>query len=253
MLMGALEAVLHNQNRQQADLFLYEFGKTYHAIPNAGYQEQQHLSILISGFRNNENWLQTKRDKVSFYALKSTVENLFSKLGIDLNSGSFKAEYPDSLKPWAYSVQYKRGRDVILTMGRVHPELVFEMDIKNPVFFADINWDLILQILKKQKVQYRQLAKFPAVRRDLALIVDRNLNFEQILTIARKQGKNLLKDINLFDVYENIEQLGTDKKSFAVSYLFQDENKTLKDQEVEDIMNRMMTSYEKELGALIRK
>lgn len=253
MLLGALEAILHNQNRQLNDLFLYEFGKTYHALPDAKYQEQQHLSILVSGYRNNENWLNPKRDKVSFYTLKSAVENLLSKLGIDLNSGSYKAEYPDSEKPWAYSLQYKRGRDIILTMGRVHPELVFEMDIKNPVFFADINWDLILQILKKQKVQYRQLAKFPAVRRDLALIVDKKLNFEQIVTIARKQGKNLLKDINLFDVYEHNEQLGADKKSYAVSYTFQDESKTLKDQEVEDIMNRMMASYEKELGALIRK
>ena len=253
MLMGMLETVLHNQNRQQSDLFLYEFGKTYRVIPDDRHNEQQQLSILVSGFRNSENWLNSKREKVSFYTLKSAVENLFSKLGIDLNAGSFKAEYPESEKPWAYSVQFKRGRDIIVTMGRIHPEMVFEMDIKNPVFFADINWDLILQILKKQKVQYRQLAKFPSVRRDLALIVDKKLNFEQIVTIARKQGKNLLKDINLFDVYEHSEHLGADKKSYAVSYTFQDESKTLKDQEVEDIMNRMMASYEKELGAFIRK
>jgi phenylalanyl-tRNA synthetase beta chain len=221
MLMGMLETVLHNQNRQQSDLFLYEFGKTYRVIPDDRHNEQQQLSILVSGFRNSENWLNSKREKVSFYTLKSAVENLFSKLGIDLNAGSFKAEYPESEKPWAYSVQFKRGRDIIVTMGRIHPEMVFEMDIKNPVFFADINWDLILQILKKQKVQYRQLAKFPSVRRDLALIVDKKLNFEQIVTIARKQGKNLLKDINLFDVYEHSEHLGADKKSYAVSYTFQ--------------------------------
>ena len=253
MLMGGLEAVLHNQNRQISDLFLYEFGKTYHTVSDGKNLEQQHLAIFVSGYRNAENWLNSKREKVSFYTLKSIVENLLSKLGIDLNSTNFKAEYPESQKPWAYSVQYKRGRDTLLSMGRVHPEIIFEMDIKNPVFFADINWDLVLQILKKQKVQYRQLAKFPSVRRDLALIVDKKLNFEQIVTIARKQGKNLLKDINLFDVYENSEHLGADKKSYAVSYTFQDESKTLKDQEVEDIMNRMMTNYEKELGAYIRK
>jgi phenylalanyl-tRNA synthetase beta chain len=253
MLMGGLEAVLHNQNRQISDLFLYEFGKTYHTVSDGKNLEQQHLAIFVSGYRNAENWLNSKREKVSFYTLKSIVENLLSKLGIDLNSTNFKAEYPESQKPWAYSVQYKRGRDTLLSMGRVHPEIIFEMDIKNPVFFADINWDLVLQILKKQKIQYRQLAKFPSVRRDLALIVDKKLNFEQIVTIARKQGKNLLKDINLFDVYENSEHLGADKKSYAVSYTFQDESKTLKDQEVEDIMNRMMTNYEKELGAYIRK
>jgi phenylalanyl-tRNA synthetase beta chain len=253
MLMGGLEAVLHNQNRQISDLFLYEFGKTYHTVSDGKNLEQQHLAIFVSGYRNAENWLNSKREKVSFYTLKSIVENLLSKLGIDLNSTNFKAEYPESQKPWAYSVQYKRGRDTLLSMGRVHPEIIFEMDIKNPVFFADINWDLVLQILKKQKVQYRQLAKFPSVRRDLALIVDKKLNFEQIVTIARKQGKNLLKDINLFDVYENSEHLGADKKSYAVSYTFQDESKTLKDQEVEDIMNKMMTNYEKELGAYIRK
>jgi phenylalanyl-tRNA synthetase beta chain len=253
MLMGGLEAVLHNQNRQVSDLFLFEFGKTYHALPDAKYQEQQHLAIFISGYRSAENWINSKRDKVSFYTLKSFVENLLSKLGIDLNSTNFKAEYPENQHPWAYSIQYKRGRDILLTIGRVHPEIVFEMDIKNPVFFADINWDLVLQILKKQKVQYRQLAKFPSVRRDLALIVDKNLNFEQLVAIARKQGKNLLKDINLFDVYENEAHLGADKKSYAVSFIFLDENKTLKDQEVDDIMNRMMNSYEKELNALIRK
>jgi phenylalanyl-tRNA synthetase beta chain len=215
--------------------------------------EQQHLTIFVSGFRNAENWLNSKREKVSFYTLKSSVQQLMSKLGIDLNAANLKAEYSDNQKPWAYSVQYKRGRDTVVSMGRVHPEIVFEMDIKNPVFYADINWDLVLQMLKKQKVQYSQLPKFPSMRRDLALVVDKNLNFEQIVTIARKQGKNLLKDINLFDVYENAEHLGTDKKSYAVSFIFLDENKTLKDQEVDDIMNRMMNSYEKELNALIRK
>ena len=253
MLLGGLETILHNQNRQVSDLFLFEFGKTYHALPESKYLEQQHLTIFVSGFRNAENWLNSKREKVSFYTLKSSVQQIMSKLGIDLNAANLKAEYSDNQKPWAYSVQYKRGRDTVVSMGRVHPEIVFEMDIKNPVFYADINWDLVLQMLKKQKVQYSQLPKFPSMRRDLALVVDKNLNFEQIVTIARKQGKNLLKDINLFDVYENAEHLGTDKKSYAVSFIFLDENKTLKDQEVDDIMNRMMNSYEKELNALIRK
>jgi phenylalanyl-tRNA synthetase beta chain len=253
MLMGGLEAILHNQNRQVSDISLFEFGKTYHATAEDKYTEQQHLVLFLSGQRHPESWLNPQKAKVSYYTLKAFVENLMKKLGIDLQGGSFKQEFIENRDGWAYASELKRGRDVLLTMGRVHPEIVFEMDIKNHVFYADINWDLVLQILRKQKVQYKPLPKYPSMRRDLALVVDKELRFEQILTIARKQGKSLLKDINLFDVYEHSEHLGEGKKSYAVSFLFLDESKTLKDQEVDDIMAKLMNLYEKELSALIRK
>lgn len=253
MLRGGLEAILHNQNRQVSDIALFEFGKTYHAEPEGKYREEQHLALFISGQTKPENWLNGKKDKVSFYTLKATVENLLGKMGVELSKGSFKASYIENQNNWAYAMQYRRGPDILLTLGRVHPEIIFESDIKNPVFFADINWDLLLHILRKQKVQYRQLPKYPAMRRDLALIVNKKLQFEQIMTIARKLGKNLLKDINLFDVYEHNEHVGEGKKSYAVSFTFQDENKTLKDKEVDDIMTKLMDNYEKELGAFIRK
>jgi phenylalanyl-tRNA synthetase beta chain len=253
MLLGGLEAILHNQNRQNSDISLFEFGKTYHAAAEGKYNEQQHLAIYMSGQRYPESWLNPQKAKVSYYSLKAFVENLMGKLGIDLQGSNFKQEFIENQGGWAYATELKRGRDLLLSMGRVHPELVFEMDLKNPVFYADINWDMVLQILKKQKVQYQPLPKYPSMRRDLALVIDKGLRFEQILNIARKQGKNLLKDINLFDVYEHSEHLGEGKKSYAFSFVFLDEHKTLKDQEVDDIMAKLMNIYEKELGALIRK
>ena len=253
MLPGTLEAIVHNQNRQIGDMAFFEFGKTYLKQENGNYSENQHLTLSLSGQRFTESWLNKQNSKVSFYTLKSFVENILSKLGIRLQSTAFKQNIIEQSEGWAYAVQFRRGKEILLSLGRVHPAILFEMDIKNPVFFADINWDLILQILRKQKTQYKPIPKYPAMRRDLALVVDKELRFEQILTIASKQGKNLLRDINLFDVYEHAEQLGPDKKSYAVSFTFLDETKTLKDQDVDDIMSNLMKSYEKELGALIRR
>jgi phenylalanyl-tRNA synthetase beta chain len=253
MLPGALEAILHNQNRQIADVALFEFGKTYSKEENGNFTENQHLTFALAGQRYSESWLNKQNAKASFYTLKSHVEKLFAKLGIVLQSTAFKQNFIEQAEGWAYALQFKRGRDMLLTLGRVHPVLLFEMDIKNPVYFADINWDLVLQILRKQKTQYKPVPKYPTMRRDLALVVNKELRFEQILNIAQKQGKNLLRDVNLFDVYEHAEQLGVDKKSYAVSFTFLDETKTLKDQEVDDIMSNLMKIYEKELGALIRR
>jgi phenylalanyl-tRNA synthetase beta chain len=135
----------------------------------------------------------------------------------------------------------------------VHPKTLFDLDIKSQVFHADINWDLLLQIVKKHKIQYKPLAKFPSMRRDLALIINEGIQFHQVLNIAQKNGKSILKDVNLFDVYSNKEHLGEGKKSYAVSFIFQDENKTLVDKDVDNIMENLIQVYEKELGAFIRK
>lgn len=254
MLLGGLEAILHNQNRQISDLYLYEFGKTYRR-KGEKYVENQGLSILVSGQRLPESWLNPSKAKAGFYTLKSYVELIFAKLGIDLQNPKIQSKVIENEKPWAYamSIHDKSINKDLVTMGRVHPELAYELDIKNSVFYAEINWDAVLSLLGKQKMQYLPLPKFPSMRRDLALVVDKTVSFEQILNIARRQGKKLLKDTNLFDVYENEEQLGKGKKSYAVSFLFLDEQKTLKDTDIDGIMEKLMQNYEKELHALIRK
>ena len=254
MLLGGLEAVLHNQNRQTSDLFLYEFGKTYRS-KGEKYIENQFLSLIVSGQRLPESWLNPTKAKAGFYTLKAYVETVFAKLGIDLQNPRIQSTVIEGEKPWAYAISLydKSINKELLTMGRVHPELTYELDIKNSVFYAEINWDAVLMLMGRQKIQYQPLPKFPTMRRDLALVVDKTVSFEQILNIARRQGKKLLKDTNLFDVYENEEHLGEGKKSYAVSFLFLDENKTLKDSDVDSVMDKLMQNYEKELNALIRK
>ena len=253
MLMSGLEVILHNQNRQIADLSIFEFGKTYTQDSESKFNEKQQLSIFIAGQRNPESWLNQQKSKVSFYTLKAYVENIFEKLGVDLKGSSFKNQFIENQGNWAYAVEVKRGRDTLATFGMIHPKILFDMDIKSQVFHANVNWDLLLQIVKKHKIQYKPLAKFPSMRRDLALIIKEETQFHQVLNLAQKNGKSILKDVNLFDVYSNKEHLGEGKKSYAVSFIFQDENKTLVDKEVDNIMENLIQVYEKELGAFIRK
>lgn len=253
MLFGGLEVILHNQNYQVADAQLFEFGKTYHPKGEA-YKEVQHLSLFLCGQHQGASWLNVDKKAVSFYTLKAQVQNLMAKLGVDLGDRRrFRRQIIEHKMPWAYALEIAQGKQVVLTMGRVHPEVAFEMGIKKPVFYADINWDFVLNFLKKHKVVYQPIPKYPSMRRDLALVVDKSVTFEQIIDVAEKQGKKLLKEANLFDVYENEEQLGENKKSYAVSFLFQNEEKTLKDKEVDKVMNKLMKTYENELNALIRK
>ena len=253
MLMSGLEVILHNQNRQIADLSIFEFGKTYTQDSELKFNEKQQLSMFIAGQRNPESWLNQQKSKVSFYTLKAYVQNIFEKLGIDLQGSSFKHHFIENQGNWAYALEVKRGRDNLATVGMIHPKILFEMDIKSQVFHAVINWDLLLQIVKKQKIQYKPLAKFPSMRRDLALIIPEDIQFHQVLNIAQKNGKSILKEVNLFDVYTNKEHLGEGKKSYAVSFIFQDENKTLVDKDVDNIMENLIQFYERELGAFIRK
>jgi len=135
----------------------------------------------------------------------------------------------------------------------VQTKILREMGIKQDVFFADINWASILKSLRKHKINYTEITKFPSIRRDLALVIEKSVNFDQISAIAQKAGKKLLKDINLFDVYENEDLLGANKKSYSVSFIFEDLTKTLKDKEIEKIMNQLIQTYENKIGAVIRR
>jgi len=247
MLLSGLEAILNNQNRQNTDLKLYEFGKSYHKTEE-GFKENNHLSLFMVGAKNEESWLEAERAQANYYTLKSYVHNVLNRLGV---SNFQESVVKDNI--FSFGLKYHRGPKNLVTFGKVNPSISKKMEIKNPVFYAEFNWDAIINALKKYKIEVTELSKFPSIRRDLALVIDNSVNFKDIAEIANKAGKFLLKDVNLFNVYENEEKLGKGKKSYAVSFIFQDPSKTLKDKEIEKIMNKLIETYEGKLGAVIRR
>lgn len=250
MLFSGLEAIVHNQNRQATNLKLYEFGKTY-CKQGESYVEKEHLTLFLTGQRYDESWLNTTKQKLDFYTLKSFVEHVLLRLGIDPTTIQCTALEEDAV--FTYGLKYHRGKQNIVTFGRLDGNIALGMDVKQEVFYADFDWGTILQILKKHTMKYKALSKYPAVRRDLALVLDASVNFREVYAIAVKTGKKLLKKTNLFDVYESEEHLGKGKKSCSVSFIFQDDSKTLKEKDIEKVMKNLMATYEKKLGALIRK
>jgi len=250
MLFGGLEAIVHNQNRRNSDLRLYEWGKTY-KTKGDDFEEQTHLSLFLTGRQESESWLVSETKEVSYYQLKALVHNVLKKLGLSNYQETPMTKEEGS--HWAYGMKYHRGPQAIVEFGLLSGALAQAMDIKKPVFYADFNWDLILKAMAKHKVDFEELVKYPSIRRDLALVIDNSINFSDIVGIAKKTGKKILKEINLFDVYENEEQLGKGKKSYAVSFVFEDSSKTMKDKEVDKIMGQLIQAYEGKLGAMIRR
>ncbi len=247
MLFSGLEAIVHNQNRQNADLRLYEYGKTYEKTED-GYREQTHYSLFITGAKASESWLEHDKAQVDYYTLKAYVQNVLERLGYMRYQQS--AVQNDT---FAFGLKYHRGPKELVTFGMVKKSILRQMEVKKPVYYASFHWDNLLQGLKKHKVEFKELTKYPSVRRDLALVIDNSVNFQDIAEVAQKTGKSILKEVNLFDVYENKEQLGENKKSYAVSFIFEDPTKTLKDKEVEKIMSKLIETYEGKLGAVIRR
>ncbi len=247
MLFSGLEAILRNQNQQNADVKLYEFGKTYRKVED-GYKEKRHLSVFLSGKRFAESWLNKDKAEISYYTLKTFVANILNRLGIQ---GYQETAVKNDVL--SFGLQYHRGPQVLVEFGQVQKSVLRKMKIKNAVFYAEFNWDAILKAVRKHKIDFKELTKYPSVRRDLALVIDNSVNFNDIANIAHKTGKKLLKDINLFDVYQSEEQLGKDKKSYAVSFIFEDSSKTLKDKDVDKIMKQLIETYEGKLHAMIRR
>ena len=246
MLFSGLEAIAHNQNRQNSDLKLFEFGKTY-LKKDERYAESNHLAIFMTGKKKPENWIE-KDSNADYYTLKGIIEGLLSRLGLH-NYQVSEAKNED----FSYALQIHRGPQVWIQFGKVKGSLTKMMDIRQPVFYADIHWDALLTALKKTATVFREPSKFPSVRRDLALVIDEKTHFEDIRLIAQKTAKDLLKEVNLFDVFQDENKLGAGKKSYAVSFVFEDNNKTLSDKDIDQIMNPLMKQYEEKLGALIRR
>ncbi len=261
MLFSALEAVVNNQNRQQTDLKLFEFGKTYHpiadsstpnpqsAIRNPQYKEPQHLSLVVTGQRWPESWRNKEKLSADFFTLRTLVSNIFARVG--LTSGYQETALKDDV--FAYALKLHRGPQELAIMGKVQPKVCKKMGIRGEVFYADLNWDALLQAAKKQTISFTELNKFPTVRRDLAVVIGKSVKFSDLAAVARKAGKKLLKDINLFDVFEDESKLGEGKKSYALGFTFEDSTRTLQDKEVDGVMTEMMVAMEEKLGAVIRR
>ncbi len=251
ILFSSLEVVQRNQNRQHADLRLFEFGKTYHrAVTESGSEitEIARLSLTLTGAHAPESWQPGAKKSVDFYTLKSYVTNLLTRLGV---SGFQETVHHDA--PYQYAVKYHRGAQELVTLGAIQPAVLKKMDIKNPVFFADFNVDNVLKALSATKIIFQELSKYPTVRRDLALVIDKGVAFGEIRQLATKTAKKLLKEVNLFDVFEDEQKLGVGKKSYAVSFVFEDPEKTLQDKDIDALMGQLTSAFEIKIGAQIRK
>ena len=257
MLVSALEAIVHNQNRQAADLRLFEFGKTYllgnrqQATGNSvelNFEETAHLSVVVTGSKYGESWRVKNGGSADYFTLKTYVQGILTRLGI----GGLQ-ETAITNAQFAFGLKYHRGAQTLVEFGKVQPKLRKSFDVKQDVYFADFQWDNIIKALKNAKVGYTEISKYPSVRRDLALVLDTSRTFGEITQIAQKSAKKLLKDVNLFDVFEDETKLGAGKKSYAVSFIFEDKEKTLGEKDIEKVMSDLIAKYEKDLGALIRR
>ncbi len=247
LLYSGLEAVVYNQNRRQADLKLYEFGKIYFLKDgDSGYQEHQRLSVFLTGKKQSAQW-NHPATAVNFYQIKAAVDGLIKKLNIP------NLQIKESSNPaLAYGLAYVKGEKVLAEFGLVAASVLKKMDINSEVFYAELDWDLIIKSIRNNKITYLEVSKYPAVKRDLSMLIDRSVNFETLKNISLKTEKALLKEVNVFDVYQG-DKLPADKKSYALSFVLQDEEKTLNDKQIDAIMQKLILNLEKEAGAVIRK
>ena len=256
LLFGGLESIVRNANRKNSNLRFFEFGNCYHYDESKkesdklikAYTQDQHLGLWITGKRVENSWAHPNED-ASFYELKAYVENILVRLGLSLQTVTL-AKGENNIFEDSISIVTKAGK-IIAELGVVAYKLTKNMGITNEVFFADIYWDNLLKAVKKHVVEYKEISKYPAVSRDLALLVDKTVEFEQIKEIAYSTEKKLLKAVELFDVYEG-KNLPEGKKSYAVNFILQDEQKTLNDKQIDLIMNKLIDNLTKRLNAELR-
>jgi hypothetical protein len=256
LLFGGLESIVRNANRKNSNLRFFEFGNCYHYDESKkeadklikAYTQDQHLGLWVTGKRVENSWTHPNED-ASFYELKAYVENILVRLGLSLQSVTL-AKGENNIFEDSISIVTKAGK-MIAELGVVAYKLTKNMGITNEVFFADIYWDNLLKAVKKYVVEYKEISKYPAVSRDLALLVDKTVEFEQIKEIAYSTEKKLLKAVELFDVYEG-KNLPAGKKSYAVNFILQDEQKTLNDKQIDSIMKKLIDNLTKRLNAELR-
>ena len=256
LLFGGLESICRNVNHKMPNLRFFEFGNCYHFSPEKkndedpikAYTEEMHLGLWLTGKRVEGSWAHAD-EQSSFYELKAYVMNIFTRLGV--NPGIVVAEKSDNnVFGKALALKARSGK-VLCEMGTVSHKLLKKVDIDQDVFYADINWNNLMRAIKKNETLYHDISKFPSVSRDLALLIDKSVEFEQIEQIARQTEKKILKSVELFDVYEG-KNLPEGKKSYAVNFILQDETKTLNDKQIEAIMTKLINNLKQKLGAELR-
>ena len=256
LLFGGLESIAHNANRKNADLKFFEFGNCYYFNAEkknpekvlAPYSEDYHLGMWVTGKKVSGSWAHADENS-SVYELKAYVENVLLRLGLNPQNLVI-GNLADDVFASALSVNTRGGKRLAV-FGVVTKKLLKAFDIDNEVYYADLNWKELMKAIKSVKVSYTELSKFPAVKRDLALLIDRSVTFDEIEKIAYDTEKKLLKEVSLFDVYEG-KNLDAGKKSYAVSFLLQDENQTLNDKTIDKVMSKLIKNLEDKLGARLR-
>ncbi len=243
LLFSGLEAVSFNINRRNTDLKLFEYGKTYHKLPS-GFDEIKHLSLLTSGNRLEESWTNAQKP-TDFFLFKGYVSSVLSRLGIN----NYQTK-PITTDVFNEGIAFVNGNDILVEFGTVKKSILKYFEIKQEVLYADFNWNAVLKSISN-KIKFVEIPKYPEVRRDLALLLDDSVAFEEIYNISRQTEKNLLKEVTLFDVYIG-KNLPVGKKSYAISFIIQDESKTLTDSQIEKIMSKLQNNFITQLGAQLR-
>ena len=243
LLFSALESVEYNNNRKNSNLKFFEFGKSYQIFDK--YEENQHLYLTITGNKYEENW-NVKNEKVDFFSIKEMVQTIISRLG--LNKYKVKEVNTNGLSS---GLMYSVKKKPLVYFGNVDSNILKSYKIRNSVFIADFNWDLILDLFGNNKIVYKPLNKFPIIRRDLSLLINQDVSFSQLEKIARSVNNSLLQEVNLFDVYIG-DKLPDNKKSYAISFVFEDNSKTLTDYQIDEVMKKLIAEFEISVGAEIR-
>lgn len=245
MLFSCLEAVAYNKNRRAASIKLFEFGKTYHNY-KAGRQEHKHLAIITEGKITQEHWYNSGDNTIDFFYLKGVVNAVLERLGFnDLN------EAPTNNDVFADGISVQLKNRTLVSLGVIKEAICTSFDIDNSVFYADFNWDLILELLSTQELQFKEISKFPAVKRDFALLLDKEVAFKDLHEAALQTERKLLKEVQLFDVYTG-KNLPSGKKSYALSFTLADANKTLTDKQIDKIMGKLQKTFESKFNASLR-
>ena len=244
LLFSGLEAISFNINRKRSDLKLFEFGKTYHNYSNKR-EEFKHLSVFITGNKTSENWAGINKAS-DFFFMKGIINSVLERLGITRYN-----EFPVKNDMFSEGLSFALGKNTLVEFGVVKKPILKYFDITQEVIYANFKWDTILEVIKHQRIKFKNIPKYPEVRRDFALLLDDNVSFDSIYKLAKQSEKNLLKHINLFDVYQG-KNLPKGKKSYAVSFILQDENKTLTDKQIDKIMNKLQDTFKQQLGAELR-
>lgn len=255
LFYGGMEAIVHNINRQRSNLRFFEIGNCYYLTGKSGnenildnYDEKEHLALFLTGNRSEMNWIE-QNTPASFYQLKTYVENIFNKCGIQPDQLETAETSTDLLSE---GMELKKDGRLLAEYGFVHNKWLDYFDLKSKVFFGDINWTLLLSLIGQQKITFTDLPRFPEVRRDLSMILEKNIKFEDIRKLALRTETNHLIKVILFDVYEG-EKIEKGKKSYAVGFVLQDKNKTLTDNQIDKIIQNLANAFEKHLNAQIRK